>query len=300
MAIISIMERELVRERKLLSLDEFLHGVGFGQILGSFAVNLSLFVGCRLFGVLGGILSAAVFLLPSLALVIALSDLYFRFHAIPALQGAVAGLGPVVIALIVEAGWSIGRRVLRSPLAIALAVMALAAGVLKINTLWVLLGAGAVGLVMTRRHTDPPEDRQATKQSSLSPLAALAPALAAGSSLGTLAVTFLKVGLGILRRRLRASAGFASPSGYGSSLAERTRVHRRRGNQQSDAWPNRRAGDICRLPSCGNPRRLGCNGGPDDSGGSPDAGHHAANTSAFVMTSVRSAFWPGSIRRSRA
>jgi chromate transporter len=157
MAIISIMESELVRKRRLLSLEEFLHGVGFGQILGSFAVNISLFVGYRLFGVLGGILSAVVFLLPSLAMVIALSDLYFRFHAIPALQGAVAGLGPVVIALIVEAGWSIGGRVLRSPLAIVLAVMAFAAGALKINTLWVLLGAGAVGLLMIRSHSDPPE-----------------------------------------------------------------------------------------------------------------------------------------------
>jgi len=194
MAIISIMESELVRKRRLLSLEEFLHGVGFGQILGSFAVNLSLFVGYRLFGVLGGILSAAVFLLPSLALVIALSDLYFRFHAIPALQGAVAGLSPVVIALIVEAGWSIGSRVLRSPLAVALAVMAFAAGVLKVNTLWVLLGAGAVALITIRSHTDPPEE---TREKETTPLAmaALVPALAAGSSLGTLAATFLKVGL---------------------------------------------------------------------------------------------------------
>ena len=194
MAIISIMERELVRKRKLLSLDEFLHGVGFGQILGSFAINASLFVGYRLFGILGGILSAVAFLFPSLALVIVLSHLYFRFHAIPALQGAVAGLSPVVIALIVEAGWSIGRRVLRSPLAFVVAVVALASGFLKINALWVLLGAGAVGLVMTRKRIDPPEktDGKATQPFAM---AALGPPLAAGSSLGALAATFLKVGL---------------------------------------------------------------------------------------------------------
>ena len=194
MAIIAIMERELVGKRRLLPLDEFLHGVGFGQILGSFAVNLSLFVGYRLFGVLGGILSAAVFLLPSLTLVIALSDLYFRFHAIPALQGAVAGLGPVVIALIVEAGWSIGSRVLRSPLAVALAVMAFAAGVLKVNTLWVLLGAGAVGLIMIRSHTDPPEETH-VKENNTARHRSTRPRAGGGSSLSALAVTFLKVGL---------------------------------------------------------------------------------------------------------
>jgi chromate transporter len=48
MAIISIMDHELVRKRRLLSLGEFLSGVGFGQILGSFAVNVSLFVGLPL------------------------------------------------------------------------------------------------------------------------------------------------------------------------------------------------------------------------------------------------------------
>jgi len=48
MAIVSIMDHELVRKRRLLSLGEFLSGVGFGQILGSFAVNVSLFVGLPL------------------------------------------------------------------------------------------------------------------------------------------------------------------------------------------------------------------------------------------------------------
>ena len=44
--------------------------------------------------------SAATFLAPSVVLVSVLADFYFRYHEIPALQGAVAGLGPVVIALI--------------------------------------------------------------------------------------------------------------------------------------------------------------------------------------------------------
>jgi chromate transporter len=194
MAIISIMEQEIVRKRKLLSLEEFLHGVGLGQILGSFAINTSIFVGYRLFGVLGGILSAAAFLFPSLALVVVLSDLYFRFHAIPALQGAVAGLSPVVIALIVEAGWSIGRRVLRSPLAVLLAVLALASGFLGINAVWVLLGAGVAGLFISRKHIDPTcQPGRETAQPVA--MAALAPALASAPSIGMLASTFLKVGL---------------------------------------------------------------------------------------------------------
>src|ERR1035441_3448529 len=115
MVVIALMEREFVQQRKLLTPREFLHGVGLGQILGSFAVNASFFIGYRLFGALGGILSATAFLTPSLVLVTVLSHFYFRYHSIPALQGVVAGLGPVVIALILAAAWSLGQNFLKSP-----------------------------------------------------------------------------------------------------------------------------------------------------------------------------------------
>ena len=143
MAVIALMEHELVKKRRLLRLEEFVHGVGLGQILGPFAVNAAIFTGYRLFGAMGGLLSAGLFLAPSVALVIVLSHLYFRYHSIPALQGMVAGLGPIVIALIVNAAWSIGRKVLRSRAEVLIAIGALVAGVAKVNAVWILLAAGA-------------------------------------------------------------------------------------------------------------------------------------------------------------
>ena len=53
MAVIALMEREFVQKRKLVTGEEFLHGVGLGQILGSFAVNAAFFIGYRLFGLAG-------------------------------------------------------------------------------------------------------------------------------------------------------------------------------------------------------------------------------------------------------
>jgi hypothetical protein len=102
MAVIALMEREFVRRRRLLGAEEFVHGVGLGQILGPFAVNTSMFLGYRLYGTLGGLLCAGAFLTPSIAVVIGLSYLYFQYHSIPALQEAVEGLEPVVIALILN------------------------------------------------------------------------------------------------------------------------------------------------------------------------------------------------------
>src|ERR1017187_4276936 len=148
MAVIALMQREFVQKRKLLPAEESLHGVGLGQILGSFAVNAAFFIGYRLFGVAGGMLSGGGFLMPAFALGVAVSHLYFQYHSISALQGAVAGLGPVVIALILDAAWSLGRQVLRSRGAVCIAGAALAAGALKTNTLWVILVAGVVGLLL--------------------------------------------------------------------------------------------------------------------------------------------------------
>lgn len=183
MAIIALMEREVVTRRKLLTLDEFLHGVGFGQILGSFAVNAAVFVGYRLYGAIGGMLSAAAFLAPSVGLVIGLSELYFRYHSIPAMQSAVMGLGPVVVALILDAGWSIGRKVVRSWTGAAIAVAALVAGIAKINTVWVLLCAGALSyaLLSTGR------ERNAGR--------ALAVVGLPAAGLASLSGTFFKIGM---------------------------------------------------------------------------------------------------------
>jgi chromate transporter len=187
MAVIALMEREFVQKRRLLRGEEFLHGVGMGQILGSFAANAAFFIGYRLFGAVGGVLSTGAFMLPSLALVIALSHFYFRYHSMPALQAAVVGLGPVVIALILAAAWSLGRQVLRTPAAFCIAVAALAAGALKTNPVWVLLGAGMAGLLLANGRRDGPEGR----------FAALAlPAIAGPMSLlGSTAMTFLKTGM---------------------------------------------------------------------------------------------------------
>lgn len=148
MAVIALMENEFVRKRRVIPLDEFVSGVGLGQVLGAFAVNTAIFVGFRFYGVLAGLLSAGAFMMPSFLLVVLFSDLYFRYHAIPALQSVIAGLGPVVIALIVNAAWSIGRRVLHSWSSRVIAIVAFASGLAHLNAALVLAMAGATGLLV--------------------------------------------------------------------------------------------------------------------------------------------------------
>ena len=223
MANIALMERDLVRKRGLLSCEEFLHGVGFGQLLGPFATNTAFFVGARLFGPLGGLLCAGAFMAPSVLVVILFSWLYFTYHSIPSLQAAVQGVGPVVIALILAAAWSLGQKAVRKPLTVAIAVLALTASLFRVNPVWVLAGAGVVGLLAgksrlggggapkasgvdggpvhgeeVRSQGDPGASQDLPAPPGVLPVQALTVAgvsqAAVGASLATLAWTFLKVG----------------------------------------------------------------------------------------------------------
>ena len=229
MAVIALMEQEFVRKRRLIPLDEFVHGVGLGQVLGSFAVNVALFIGYRLFGALGALLSAGAFLAPSIVLVIILSDLYFRYHAVPALQGAVAGLAPVVIALILAAGWSIGRNVLRSWPAMSIAAGALAAGVAQWNAVWVLVAAGAAGLFLPARWTAPGQPRQPGKAPGSAAVNLTPFAFFAAWPVSNLFATFFKLGLvffgggfvlvPVLHNRLVTQLGWLKPQEFLDGVA---------------------------------------------------------------------------------
>jgi chromate transporter len=147
MAIVALVERRCVLEKKWLKHDEFMHGLAFGQILGPFSLNISTFVGYYLRGSVGGILAAASFIAPSFLLVTALSYLYFRFHQVPELKSALLGSNPVVIALIVVAGVGMARRKAAGRETALVAAVAFAASALcGVSALTVLLLAGCWGL----------------------------------------------------------------------------------------------------------------------------------------------------------
>lgn len=240
MAIIALMEHELVRKRRVIEPEEFLHGVGLSQILGPFEVNTALFAGYRLYGALGGLISAGAFMAPSLLLVLILSWLYFSYHAVPALQGAVAGLGPVVIALILSAAWSMGRKAFHSWIAALLCAAATVAGLYKINPVYVLVVAGILGLTLGTptgvvNHLPPlpgaPKTEREKKEVSAGavlPLLSL-PGAAGIAPLAQISVTFFTIGLvffgggfvlvPLLHQRLVERLGWLSPQEFIDGVA---------------------------------------------------------------------------------
>lgn len=151
MAMIAMMQDYCVRRRRWLDVDEFSHGIAFGQILGPFAVNVSIFVGYRLRGWKGAVVAATAFLAPSVILVMVLTELYLRFQSIPSLQSALKGIGPVVVALIVAAAYQIGRDKVKSAEAVVLVLLSIAfMAVLKLPVAFILLATAAYAVLKVR------------------------------------------------------------------------------------------------------------------------------------------------------
>jgi chromate transporter len=153
---IALMHAELVERRRWISERRFLHALNYCMLLpGPEATQLAVYIGWLMHGTRGGIIAGALFLLPSLLILIALSWIYRVFGALPVVAGILYGIKPAVVAIVLAAAWRIGTRTLRNASLIAVAVAAfLSISVLHLPFPLVVLGAAALGWAGARWRPD--------------------------------------------------------------------------------------------------------------------------------------------------
>ncbi len=125
---IALMHRELVDEKHWISERRFLHALNYCMVLpGPEAQQLATYIGWLMHRTWGGIVAGGLFVLPSLAVLVALSWLYMAYGNVPAVAGVLYGVKPAVVAIVLHAAWRIGSRALRHPLLWVIAAAALTA-----------------------------------------------------------------------------------------------------------------------------------------------------------------------------
>lgn len=125
---IAIMHTELVERRRWISERRFLHALNYCMLLpGPEAQQLATYIGWLLHRTRGGVAAGALFVLPSLLVLIALSWIYMAYGHIPAVAGLFYGIKPAVTAIVVHAAHRIGSRALKSPVMWGIAAGAFAA-----------------------------------------------------------------------------------------------------------------------------------------------------------------------------
>ncbi|KQO12208.1 chromate transporter [Acidovorax sp. Leaf76] len=112
---IAIMHAELVERRRWISETRFLHALNYCMLLpGPEAQQLATYIGWLLHRTWGGIVAGALFVLPSLFILIGLSWVYLRFGDVPVVAGIFYGIKPAVTALVLHAAHRIGTRALKN------------------------------------------------------------------------------------------------------------------------------------------------------------------------------------------
>ncbi|HEX9675351.1 MAG TPA: chromate transporter, partial [Anaerolineales bacterium] len=114
---LAIMHDEVVKRRRWLSDSQFLDLVGATNLIpGPNSTELAIHLGFLRAGWRGLIVAGVCFVAPAMLIVLAMAWAYVRFGAAPQAGWLLYGIKPVVIAIILQALWSLGRAALKGPL----------------------------------------------------------------------------------------------------------------------------------------------------------------------------------------
>jgi chromate transporter len=149
---IAIMHRELVERKRWVSESQYLRTLNFCMLLpGPEAQQVATYIGWRLHGTLGGIVAGSFFVIPSIFVLLLLSYLAVAHSDVPAINGLLYGVQPVVIAIVVEAVLRIGKRTINHWVLVTFAVLAfIALYFLSVPFPLVVLAAAIAGLLLSR------------------------------------------------------------------------------------------------------------------------------------------------------
>ena len=142
---IAMMEDEVVRRRRWLTREQFLDYLGATNLIpGPNSTEMAIHIGYARRGWPGLLIAGVCFILPAALIVSAFAWAYVRFGTMPAATGLLYGVKPVVLAVVVQALWGLGRSAVKTPWLGVLGAAAVIATIVAVNELVVLGVAGAI------------------------------------------------------------------------------------------------------------------------------------------------------------
>jgi len=146
---VAMMEEQFVRRRGWLTRERFLDLLGAVNLLpGPSSTELAIYLGEIRAGLAGLIVAGACFILPAATLVTGLAWAYMKFGALPQVAGLLFGIKPVVVALVAQAVWNLGKTALRHVALAALAVSVILLAMVGVHAVWLLIGAGLLWMIL--------------------------------------------------------------------------------------------------------------------------------------------------------
>ena len=151
LAVLSLLQEELVNRKKIMTNKDFLEGAVLGDILpGPVTMDIVTYAGFKLRGWWGAFYSTAIFILPSFLLMILLAILYTKYNSLPLITNIFQCLGAAVTAIIIAVGLQLGKEEIRDYYGLGILIWAFVSSmVFKFDILIVVGLSGLVGMLLT-------------------------------------------------------------------------------------------------------------------------------------------------------
>ena len=146
-AMVPLIENEIVTKRNWISKDDFIDLLAIAQSApGILAVNISIFIGYKLRGIRGSLVTALGTVLPSFVIILAIAMFFHNFKDNPIVERIFKGIRPAVVALIAAPTFSMAKsaKVNRYTLWIPV-ISALLIWLLGFSPIWIIIAAGVGG-----------------------------------------------------------------------------------------------------------------------------------------------------------
>jgi chromate transporter len=153
-AILALMKKIFVNQKEWITEKEFMNALSLAQILpGSTGVSVMGYIGYKLHKLWGGILAPLFYIFPATVAMVILAWVYFKFGDLSFVKSLFTGLGSLVVALLVNAIYVLGKSVFKKNIfqewkgLIITLVAFLGLYIFNINVIWIILLSGSIGFL---------------------------------------------------------------------------------------------------------------------------------------------------------
>jgi len=148
---IAMLREHAVTRRKWLSEQEFLDLLGLTNLIpGPNSTEMVMHVGYKRAGGIGLVLAGMAFILPAALITLVFAWLYMRYGTTPEGDWILEGIKPVVLAVVLQAIWNLGRTAFKSRLLATIGVIVFGLYLLGWNEILLLFGAALAYAAITR------------------------------------------------------------------------------------------------------------------------------------------------------
>lgn len=149
---IAMMDQEVVDRRQWMSREKLLDLLGVTNLIpGPNSTELAIHIGHERGGWRGLLIAGSCFILPAMAIVWILAAIYARYQTVPQVAWLLYGIKPVIVAIVLQAVWNLGRKAAKDPPTTIVGLAAIAGYFAGFNEILLLLLLGLGVMVVKKK-----------------------------------------------------------------------------------------------------------------------------------------------------